>query len=159
MRFFVVSPKFLETEGPYSYEDTDHTHQCIEKIANFIVDVLQPEIDETLFGYWHRNEVGPQFVDEFGWGEVLALKVKDRSHLKSLLMESGNPFGDMCLAIRSVGTCRSVNYGHDGQAFLVARTDDEMTNLDDVLFRVEEELNYLTPTDYADGLTLDGPDI
>lgn len=129
---------------------------CIQPIADLIASRV--EADPGLYGIWHEDDVTkPAMKPDASFGSArVALLSGPSNTLRAALTESGNPFGGSSMLVRSLVTCRSVNYGYDGQAFVCLTTsDDPLISPDNNLILVEECSHLLATTDWMDGLDLD----
>jgi len=150
MKLYCLVPKYQN--GPYNYENTGHTQACIKAIADRVSAALEIEIDKSLVGCWTKDEISQIGVKaDWEWGDLRVLKVQDSDHLQSLLLDAGDPFSGKWINIKSIATCRNVNYNHDGHAFLNLRLEDDFSTEETEYYFIDECSEYLTTTDWMDG--------
>lgn len=103
---------------------------------------------------WRDPEGEPWSICTEGVARPHVVPLSELADLKSVVRFSLDPFSGRCAAvIRSTATCRAASFGFDGQAFLCLRhEDDEPTSPDPALITIEERPEYLTQTDYFDGV-------
>jgi len=128
---------------------------CIDPIARLILSHLSD--DPALFGMRHANESsnGPIVPDtHYGYAEVA--RIANKEDLLHILRRCGDPNSGEWMLIRSLVTCRSVFYGHDGQAFVcLPTTAPPIVSPDETFISVEECSHLLLETDLLDGLADD----
>ena len=129
-----------------------HLRACVGPIAKLIRTHIAA--DPALFAMQHIGEASrPTVETNLTFGNARALRIADDDMLLRILTGSGDPFSGEWMLVRSLVTCRAVFYGYDGQAFVCLPTDaPPIESSDRDLFTVEECSQYLTETDWLDGL-------
>lgn len=149
MKAYGIFPAF-ELRDP-----NDHrVRHCLSLITAMIVDRLRAGGDASHHVIDWRDPGSPPWQ---GWTDSIAephlIPLPDEHMLFELVRMSLDPFlASSAGVIRSLITCRAVTFGHNGQAFLCLRHEDEPpVSQDPDLVIVEERSELLADTDYFDG--------
>jgi hypothetical protein len=153
MRLYLVAPVIAEND------DREATDARFRACSGRIAELISSHVwgDPALFAMRHIGEasVAPVQPNAF-YGDAETVEVSDRATLKKILAECGDPNSGKWMLIRSLVTCRSVFYGHDGQAFVCLPTGSPpILSPDETMIRVEDCSHLLIETDLMDGLVHD----
>ena len=150
MKLFLVAPAIAANTDETAR--TARIRECSRRIAELILSHVSD--DPALFGMRQVGEVSQAPVQtDARYGDVETVRIADRKTLQAILRESGDPSSGRWMLIRSLVTCRSVSYGHDGQAFVCLPSDAApIVSPDNTLIVVEDCSHLLAETDCMDGL-------
>jgi len=146
MKLLLIAPLF-DLVDPLA----DYVRLYLDAAADAISSALRPRGDETIFGLWHREEVGmagAAYDAEIG-GKRLVHFGPDAA-LRSAVRRALDPWDGYFAWLRCQTTCRSASFGYDGQAFLQLRHDDRLPR-DNALLRWSDSSAMLIETDLFDG--------
>ncbi len=153
MRLFGIFPNFKAISAEEDVPSLDRV--AIEAIADLIVSHISS--DPALFAMQHIDEASEVSIAlDQRYGHVRVAHIADTTTLRKILFEAGNPSSGKWVLIRSLITCRSVMYGHDGQAFVcLPSSSPSILSPDTDVIRVEDLSPIILETDYMDGLFSD----
>ena len=148
MRAYAILPPF-EMHG----REDERTSATIELIADLVFNSLRGGGDTFQYAVLWADpgqEPGGSFHEDVAEPHIYELRGDEA--LRDWLRKSVDPNNLGGGDVRSIGTCRSVTFGHDGQAFLCLRHEDAPpVSPDPRLAIVDERPDLLTDTDYFDG--------
>lgn len=131
--------------------------KCITLVTEIVCDRLRADGDVFHFAVDWRDPAGEPWA---GWilhgSQAHCIALSDPAELAELVRLAVDPnSGKGVPVIRSAATCRAATFGFDGQAFLCLRNEDEAPiSPDPALVVIEEHPEYLTETDYFDGVVV-----
>ena len=129
----------------------DELQPYLDEVATLVAAAMQPTGQEELVGVWDNGEIGmvsEPFEAEHAGKRVRHIKAREQ--LRSELRRIAAPYSGYFMLVRCLTTCRAVLFGHDGQAFLCLRHEDEAPRATHHV-RVDEQSRMLIETDYLDG--------
>ena len=150
MRLYLISPVIPADAD----EDTvdERLRACIDPIAELISVHLAD--DPALFAVRGVNE-GTEAplppTKTYDYANVA--EIPDSTTLLKVLKESLDPFSGKWSLIRSLVTCRTVNFNYDGGAFMLLPTDESVVESPDpTRISVEDISPFLLKSDLLDGV-------
>jgi hypothetical protein len=150
MRLFGIFPNSKAISAAEDVPNLDRV--AIEAIADLIVSHISS--DPALFAMQHIDEVSEASIAlDQSYGHARVAYIADTKILRKILLEAGDPNSGKSVLIRSLITCRSVMYGHDGQAFVcLPSSAPAIFSPDADVISVEDLSQMILETDYMDGL-------
>lgn len=143
MKVYLISPAMDVFDG--SGVLSPDARKALSLIANMVADSLREGGDCS-----HQAVIweGPSVLDQ----SYSVVALPDRDGVLAAIAKLLDPNDLSGGSIRSIINCRSVTFGHDGQAFLCLRQEDSAPfERDTRLVIVEERSEWLVDTDWLDG--------
>lgn len=128
---------------------------CIALVTEIVCDRLRAEGDTFHVTVdWRDPGTEPWGICTEGVARAHTISLTDPAELAEVVRFSVDPYsGKSASVIRSTATCRAATFGFDGQAFLCLRhEDDAPISPDPALIAIQERPDFLTETDYFDGV-------
>ena len=153
MRLYLISPVIPTGAGRETVNE--RLRACIDPIAELISAHLAG--DPALFAVSRVNESSKcSLPPTKNYDYANVAEIPDTPTLLKVLKDSLDPFSGRWSEIRSLVTCRTVNFSHDGDAYMLLPTDDSVVaSPDPTLISVKDDSPLLLKSDLLDGLPRD----
>ena len=136
-------------------EDDPRVNSCHSLVTELVCDCLRADGDTYHVAVDWRDPDGEAWgMCTEGVAQPHVVRLETAEAMQELVRLSTDPLSIRgASAIRSMATCRAATFGHDGQAFLCLRHEDNPpVSPNRELIEVAERPELLTDTDYFDGV-------
>lgn len=136
-------------------QESQLVRSCHAMVTTLVCACLRAGGDKFHVAVDWRDPGGEEWgICTDGIAQPAIVQLGSEEKLRELVHLSTDPYVNRGAAvIRSMATCRAATFGHDGQAFLCLRIeDDPPVSPDAKLIEVRESPELLTDYDYFDGV-------